>query len=305
MFDYRIRKHQRSTQHTYHIKVITLAALLLIVVFSRYARTPPGNKTALFVSPSTAESVSTVSSDSDAESVQDVRTTQEASPLLAVPPDRVSEPKCIGYSGSPDPTYPMHNGYIDWDAYWDLANAYAIQRTAEYSDEERMLATVIWAEQKTEAATPTERIARHRAMIAIGYVILHRRDKQDGWFGSTSTLTEVLTDTRQDVQFQGYWVWHERDVVQDHIIRKVESGTVIQSGLGWESPDRGVWFEALDVARSVLRGCPTDMMPDSLYFGHGASAGQVILQRAAEDSTFTYRQIRGAGLWLTNKPFRR
>lgn len=214
-------------------------------------------------------------------------------------------PACDYYAGEPDPQYVMRSGYIDWAAYWERANSYALQRSARYTPEEQLLAKAIWSEQKTDATTPAEREARRKAMIAIGYVILHRRDQIEGWFGSTNTLTEVLEDTRQDIQFQGYWKWRTTNVVQDYILYKEHNGVVVQPGIGWESPDRAVWFEALDVARGVLWGCEPDMMPDSLYFGHGPGVQQMMQQRAQQDSEFVYQGIVGPDLWMSNKPFRR
>jgi hypothetical protein len=212
---------------------------------------------------------------------------------------------CDYYVGPDDPTYIMRDGFIDWGTYWGRANAYVLQRTARYTPDERMLAAAIWSEQKTFAETTEAAAARREAMVAIGYIILHRRDVQTGWFGATSTLATVLDDTRQDIQFQGYWRWRNRDVVHDYLLHKVSDGRVVQVGIGWESPDRALWFEALDVARGVLRGCEPDTMPDSLFFGHGPAVKQMMEQRAREDSSFEYRGILDPQLWMSNKPFRR
>lgn len=225
-----------------------------------------------------------------------------ATPYIS--PSGVAGANCDYYSGPTDPPYVMRNGFIDWEAYWARANAYARQRAAQYTSEERLLAKAIWSEQKTDAATADMRAARHRAMVAIGYVIIHRRDATTGWFGSTNTLQAVLEDTRESIQFYGYWNWMHQDVIEDYIVRSVESGRVIQPGVGWESPDRQLWFDALDIARGVLQGCEADVMPGSLYFGHGAELEQIMQLRAQADSTFVYWGIADLQLWIANKPFR-
>ncbi len=229
---------------------------------------------------------------------------QAAAPAATISAESTA-PACDYYVGPDDPTYIVRDGFIDWDTYWGRANAYVLQRTARYTPDERMLAAAIWSEQKTFAETTEAATARREAMVAIGYIIRHRRDAQTGWFGSTSTLETVLDDTRQDIQFQGYWRWRNRDVVHDYLLHKVSDGRVVQVGIGWESPDRALWFEALDVARGVLRGCEPDTMPDSLFFGHGPVVKQMMEQRAREDSSFEYRGILDPQLWMSNKPFRR
>lgn len=230
---------------------------------------------------------------------------------VAVPPG--SEPalhstaiaaSCRYYSGDSDPQYVMRDGFIDWDAYWTLANTYVTQRTAQYTPEEQLLAKAIWSEQKTSAATTEAQVARRQAMIAVGYIILHRRDQRDRWFGSTNTITEVLEDTRQDIQFQGYWRWRTLDVTEDYLLHKEQNGVLRQQGIGWESPDRAIWFEALDIARGVLQSCEPNIMPNSLHFGHGPYVQQLIQQQAQQDSTFEYQHIAGPDLWISNKPFR-
>lgn len=229
---------------------------------------------------------------------------ENTSPAAAPDTPTAAVTACDYYAGPDDPAYVMHDGFIDWGSYWGQANAYVLQRTARYTPDERMLATAIWSEQKTLAETDAAAAARRNAMVAIGYIILHRRDVQTGWFGSTNTLEAVLNDTRQDIQFQGYWRWRNRDVVHDYLLHKVSNGRVVQAGIGWESPDRALWFEALDVARGVVRGCEPDTLPDSLFFGHGPIVRQMMERRAREDSSFEYHGIPDPQLWMSNKPFR-
>lgn len=168
----------------------------------------------------------------------------------------------------PDPEeYPLdESGNIDWGAYWRVANEYARNRTAQYTDEERLLAKAIYTEQREPGASLD---ANRKAMIAIGYVIRHRCDENQGWFGATNTIQAVVEDTRTAPQFQGYWQWRNLDIVEDYLVNR----------LGFESSDRTLWFDALDIARRVLQGSKLDPMPDSVGFGHGDERAEMMRTR--------------------------
>ena|GEM_PF-6663889 len=310
----RRRQSQRATRIAWLWIGATVMIVLLLIVLSK-CTTGATNETAL--QPVIALTTPVPHANTAAEQTQRAGGPTTSSPAAsagtsssqaAVSTTTTSiestDTECDYYAGPDDPTYVMRNGFIDWGSYWGQANAYVLQRTARYTPDEQTLATAIWSEQKTLAETDAAATARREAMVAIGYIILHRRDVQTGWFGSTNTLEAVLNDTRQDIQFQGYWRWRNRDAVHDYLLHKVSNGRVVQAGIGWESPDRALWFEALDVARGVLRGCEPDTMPDSLFFGHGPIVRQMMERRAREDSSFEYRGIPDPQLWMSTKPFR-
>ena len=194
--------------------------------------------------------------------------------------------RCGYYSGDGDPGYVLNQGKIDWPSYWKEANAYARERQRQYSPQEIMLAKAIWAEQRGKNSN---RDARRRAMRAIGYVIVHRRDSSD----FPNTIQGVLD---QPHQFQGYEEWKTKDVTEDYLVHKKG-----QAGLGWESPDRQSWFEALDIARGILNGCEPDQFPEALYFGHGSDIYQRMMDKAKSDSDFKHWSVEGTNLYLSNK----
>lgn len=212
----------------------------------------------------------------------------------------------------PDPEYELdETGSVDWNAYWAVANEYARSRTAQYTAEEILFAKAIWSEEREQ---DIEFAAINRAMTAIGYLIRHRRDESQGWFGATNTIQAVVEDTRSGIQFQAYWAWEDRDVVEDYLVRKEEVG---QPGLGFESDDRILWFDSLDIARQVLQGSATDPMTDSVGFGHGDAmrqsmeARKAVLEQDSElrksavlggnaEKELVIMNIAGTALWICN-----
>jgi YD repeat-containing protein len=197
---------------------------------------------------------------------------------------------CCRKNFGPEPT---PSAFPTTEAYLQAQAQYARDRTNAYTQDERLVARMLWWEEK---GRPRE------AMVAVAWNVVNRLN-DDTYFSGLDTIQAVLEDkschgvvpTQGCIQYQGYW----RGDPLPHV-------DAVWQG----NADRRDWFMALDVGCCVLNHCPdtageinSDQTRGFLWWGNGQDTWNSMRAKKARDPAFEFFLIpKSDDLWFSNKP---